>query len=126
MHVRRHPQVARLLARLLLKWLAACCMLSDGVRAENQVGALLTIAQLVVRVPTWPSAGGYTYKGTPSEHLDSQVGAHRAQSSHTPNDLWQTDQPTPKQVGTLLLYDTQLPRPPGITDPMAVASYAAG
>ena len=41
-------------------------------------------------------------------------------------DLWQTDQPTPSQVGTLLLYDTQLPRPPGITDPMAVAGYAAG
>ena len=38
MHVWRNPQVARLLARLLLKWLAACCMLSDGVRAENQVG----------------------------------------------------------------------------------------
>ena len=28
-------------------------------------------------------------------------------------------------MGTLLLYDTQLPRPPGITDPMAVAGYAA-
>merc|ERR1719223_1307705 len=57
--------VARLLARLLLKWLAACCMLSNGVRAESQ-------------------------------------------------------------VGTLLLYDTQLPRPPGITDPMAAAGYVAG
>ena len=38
MHVWRNPQVARLLARLLLKWLAACCMLSNGVRAESQVG----------------------------------------------------------------------------------------
>ena len=33
---------------------------------------------------------------------------------------------TEKQVGTLLLYDTLMPRSPGITDPMAVAEYAAG
>ena len=31
-----------------------------------------------------------------------------------------------KQVGTLLLYDTLVPRPPGITDPMAVAEWTAG